>query len=167
MKSLSLVLLCFCGCLWAHKFHASLTSIEWNTDSESYEIVMRLFTDDLETALSRKSGNAQSLDADFGLAERQAYEYLKGCFQIKNGAHSMNYEWVGMEVQVDTVWVYLELKAKEKPKDLSLYNSVFFELFKDQVNTINHKDGREKQTLVFSRGDGAKKVTLNGSEQKK
>ena len=45
--------------LTIHDFHTSLAEVEYNTSSKTFEISLRVFTDDFEKALSQKKSIIQ------------------------------------------------------------------------------------------------------------
>ncbi len=142
--------------LYAHKFHAGLTQLEYNEETRALEIVLRLFADDLENILSTRSGKAVRLDRDPDI-ESKAHAYIRERFRIKDRTGKILVpRWVGMEYEVDTVWLYLELALPDGPQGLELRNRVFFDLFRDQVNTVNIKHGKHKKTLIYKWGDDFK-----------
>jgi hypothetical protein len=58
----------------AHDFHTSITRLEYNAKEKTFEVSIRLFTDDLEKGLS-KANNGQKIvvlnnDKNDGLVER-------------------------------------------------------------------------------------------------
>jgi hypothetical protein len=144
----------------AHKFHASLVEVDLNRETGRVEIGMRLFSDDLEAALTRKHGRKVRLDATED-AGALVLGYLREQFVIRDATGAtLELAWVGMEARVDEAWVYVEAKAPATLAGARVSDRVFFELFGDQVNTVNLQDGDARTTLVFSRGDGEKVVAF-------
>lgn len=144
-----------------HKFHASLTQIEFNAETGTAEVAMRLFIDDLENSLSKQVGVSIALDQDREMVIEETLKYIKKVLLVK-GPKSAAYEptWVGMEYDVHVVWVYVEFPVPKNIQSLEVMNRVFFDQFQDQVNTVNLKSGKKKETLVFRFGDSSKTVNL-------
>lgn len=137
----------------AHKFHESLAQIEYNAESGSAEMTFRLFADDLEKALSKRSGKTVRLDKTPDV-EAQALAYVKDRFELKNGDGQIKpFMWVGLELKVDTVWVYVEAPMPEGLKGAQIRNRIFFELFDDQVNRVHITYDGGKTDLVYKPGD--------------
>jgi hypothetical protein len=141
----------------AHKFHASLTEVEYDAADRTLEIAVRLFPDDLEAALARRSGRRIAIDAEG--ADRRMLEYLRDTLVI-TGPRGEAYElsWVGMEATVGTVWVYLQAGAPAGLAGGRIRNEMFLELFDDQVNTVNVKDGSRRATIVLKAGELEKPI---------
>lgn len=146
----------------AHKFHASLVEVDLNRTTGKLEVGMRLFADDLEAALARKHGRRVRLDATPN-AGPLVLDYLREQFVIRDAKGSaLELSWVGMEARVDEAWVYVESPAPATLAGARVSNRVFFELFGDQVNTVNFQDGDARTTLLFSPGDGEKTLSMTG-----
>lgn len=155
---MTLLCLCMLACL-PHKFHASITELEVNPETGKIEVVMRLFTDDLESALGKRLGRPVVIDRDDLSGEVLAY--ARDVFRIEDGkGQLLTLNWVGMEVQVKNTFVYLELDQPAALEGMTLVQRVFCELFNDQVNTVNHKHGDRHGTLIFKSGDKSKALTL-------
>ena len=136
-----------------HKFHESLAQLDYNAESRSVEMTFRLFADDLENALSKRSGKTFRLDRTPDAAA-QTLAYIKERFELKNGEGEIKpLTWVGMEAKVDTVWVYVEAQMAEGLKGAEVRNRIFFELFDDQVNRVHIRYDGGKTDLVYKRGD--------------
>jgi hypothetical protein len=142
----------------AHKYHTSFAAADYNSDEQSLQVSLRTFQDDLTEVLSRRAGRKISLDRRRE-AEPLALAYLQDVFQIKRAdGELLKLSWVGMEVNVDSVWLYFEVKVPGGIKGLYLRNLFMHDLFDDQTNLINVKEGGRKNALTFSRNDGFKAI---------
>jgi hypothetical protein len=140
----------------AHKFHASFTRIERNAETKSIEITVRVFADDLEAILSRREKRRIQAD-QIPDAEKVVGGYVRERLQVRDGdGAEISLSWVGMEVKVDSVWIYVEGKSPGGLQASTVVNTLFFDLFDDQVNTVSVKDGDRRGELIFRRGDKAK-----------
>lgn len=142
----------------AHTFHASLTQIEVNASANTVEVGIRVFVDDLEEALTRRTGRRVRLGTTAGF-DALALDYVSASLGIEgaNGKR-LAFSWIGRETSVDVVWLFVEAPLNGQLDGGRLENKLFFELFDDQVNTVNIKDGERRTTLTFSTGDGAKQI---------
>jgi hypothetical protein len=133
-----------------HEFHTSLAQINYNKGTQSFEVSLRVFTDDLEAALTLENQH-KKLTIDQDIADRIIQQYLEKHFALLNGQNKkkpMNY--VGKEVEVDVTWIYVEIPANENPSGFRLQNSIFTELFDDQVNIVNLKYLDTATTLLYN-----------------
>ena len=137
----------------AHKYYTSLARAEYNEESKAVEVALRVFADDFELALTRRSGRKVYLDKTEDAAAL-ALAYLRETFEVSGrDGRRVELRWVGMETQGDVAWLYFEAPLPEGPSGASLRDRVLLELFRTQVNIVNLKYGGAKLDLVFRRGD--------------
>ncbi len=145
----------------AHKYHTSFAEANYNREEQSLQVSLRTFADDLENILSRRAGKRISLDRKKEV-EPLLIAYLQDVFQLKGAAgESLKLSWVGMEAKVDSVWLYFETKVSGGIKGLQLSNRFLQDLFDDQLNMVNIKEGNRKIALTFARGDSFKPVEFS------
>lgn len=138
----------------AHKFHTSFTEADYNAQERSLQITLRTFPDDLENILSRRSRKAVRLDRKKE-AEPLLVAYLQETFQLKNAkGEIVKLSWVGMDAGVDSAWLYFEAHLPGDPAGAQLRNQFMFDLYDDQINLVNIKQGGRKRALTFKNGDG-------------
>ncbi|MCR9201937.1 MAG: hypothetical protein NXI04_25125 [Planctomycetaceae bacterium] len=104
------------GPVFAHRSHTSVAEVEWNAQSQVFEVAMRLHIADLEDAISvrnKKKFRIESTDN----AEQQIQAYLQNRFQIRSDVNVFaKLNWVGMELELHDAWVYFEVsQAKPAP----------------------------------------------------
>jgi hypothetical protein len=154
---LSLVCMAFVPEAFAHKYHTSVTRLEYNAEERSVEITIQTFADDLENILGKRAGKSVSLDASKD-AERLVFAYLRSVIELKSGKGISELEWVGMEMKGGTVWLYVLAKMPEGLSKASVRNALLFDLFEDQVNIVNVWYDGKKTSLVFKRGDNMQEI---------
>jgi hypothetical protein len=155
---LSVVYLCVgAPGVFAHKYHTSVTRLEYNAEDSSVEITIQTFTDDLEAILSKRTGKTVRLDAgkDSG---RLVLDYLQSAFELRMGDAKLELQWVGLEAKGGTAWLYVLTKLPGGLSKASLRNALLFDLFEDQVNIVNVLNNDMKSTLVFRRGDDKREI---------
>lgn len=127
-----------------HPLHLSVSDVVYKPENKSLEITQRLFSDDLEDALRHHSGkktdvlnpaNAEQLSALIG-------DYLSENFELQLNGQTVQPNYLGYEIEGEAVWVYLEVSNVKRIRQIGVRNTIFFELFDDQVNLINiEKEG--------------------------
>lgn len=132
-----------------HDFHSSLAEIHYNSASKSLEISLRVFSDDLESALTKANNRTIRIDESTA-AEPLIAQYLNKHFSLLDARSARKpIIWVGKELTVDVTWLYFEIPLTENLNGLKLHNSVLFELFSDQVNIVNISYQGQKRTYLF------------------
>jgi Domain of unknown function (DUF6702) len=144
----------------SHKIHVSVTSLEFSP-RQTVEIVIRVFSDDLENALSRRAERAVKIDPATAGKDRQVVEqvmaYLRSNFELKTKAgRPVALSWNGIEGQPDMFWIFVKGRAPGGLEGAQLRNKIFCELFDDQVNIVNAKHQGKQFGLMFESKDDFK-----------
>ncbi|MEO8499383.1 MAG: DUF6702 family protein [Vicinamibacteria bacterium] len=133
---------------WAHKFYASLAQVEHTTDNR-LEVSIRFFPDDLEAALRKSAGRTIAIENTKAFAA--AFEpWLNAAFLVQAGRRTSAFRYVGLEAQVEVVWVYVEAPWVESLERSSMRNALLVDLFPEQKNTVNFVEGKKRSSVVFS-----------------
>lgn len=139
----------------AHKFYVSLTTIDHNAAEQSLEITMRLFADDLERAVAREAG--RPLTHGQPGFDAAVLAVVQRALTVRQAdGRPVTLVWVGLENKVDVTWVYVEAPKVASSAGLTLRNTIFMDLFPDQVNMVHVKDARGRRALDFRGGDSFK-----------
>lgn len=156
--SLSIIALALAPVAFAHRYHTSVTRLEYKAEEHLVEITLQTFADDIEAALSKRTGarNVQ-LNSD-SKTNALLLQYLSSAIVLKNGDDKLELEWIGMELKGHSVWFYLQAKAPEGLAKASLSNILLFDLFNDQINIVNVFNSGKKSSLTFKRDDTPKAV---------
>lgn len=142
----------------AHKYYVSLTQAEYNDETKTLEIAVRVFADDLELALTRANKRAVYLDKTADVSNL-ILAYLQANFEIQNSKNeTQKFKWVGIETKVDSVWIYIETAMPEGLGGARARNNLFFELYPEQINTVNFKAGTKRFDFAWKSGDGWRNV---------
>lgn len=158
------------GNSYIHKVHVSVAQLEYNQKSQSVEITVRVFADDLENAVSQHAKRPVKIDPATANKDKRVGEailaYLRNSFELKSKTGTpVKLTWIGMEWQVDMYWLYVEGKLPAIPAHANgldgaqLRNKIFCDLFDDQVNIVNTKIHEKQVGLMFEAKDGFKIIT--------
>jgi hypothetical protein len=159
LASLSLLVVALAPGASAHRYHTSVTRLEYNAEEHLAEITVQTFADDIEAALSRRNGPAGNVRLDFSKKTNAlVLDYLRTVIEIKSGDAELELQWIGMELKGYSVWIYLQAKAPAGLSKTALRNQLLFDLFADQVNIVNVLNSGKRASLVFKRGDAAKEI---------
>ncbi|HWQ34804.1 MAG TPA: DUF6702 family protein [Blastocatellia bacterium] len=149
--------------LTLHRFHVSNSQLEYNQSAQSVEIIVRVFADDFQTAISRHAGREVRLDRleDWKDKTKTALivAYLNDNFVLKTKAgRPVRLTWVGMEGMADMFWIYVEGRMPGGLVGAQLKNRLHCELFDDQVNVVTVKFQGKQAGLMFEPKDGFKSI---------
>ncbi|MGB1032197.1 MAG: DUF6702 family protein [Flavobacteriales bacterium] len=135
-----------------HTYYFSLTQVVENHNSNSLEITMRLFTDDIEKALQdegeplRMGDKRQRKDLDV-LFE----DYLRKHFEIKTDQQTMLFSYIGLEVENDITYAYLEVPNFNGFSIIEFRNEFLMELYPEQLNRLNLKINGWNKTIELTK----------------
>lgn len=134
-----------------HDFHTSLTEINYNPKTKSLEMTIRVFTDDLELALTTiNNGKAVKIKPEDFSTDALTLKYLrKHLAFVSPNKDVVAYDFIGKEVELDATWLYVEVPAATNFQGYSIFNSIMTELFDDQTNLLNLIYPDKKKSFVF------------------
>lgn len=135
-----------------HAFHTSLTEIQYNAKEKSLEISIRMFTDDLEVALTKaNNGQKVMIGGKNDNSEAILSKYIQQHFAIITPQkQKKSITIIGKELEGDATWVYVEIPNSQDLKGHILYNNVMQEIFDDQTNLVNFFYLGNKKTYLFN-----------------
>jgi hypothetical protein len=139
-----------------HEFYVGLTDIEYNTRTETYQVSMKLFTDDLDLALEKTGSISEETPRDTLI-----FRYLRKHFQLEGEENAISLRPIGSETEADVTWIYLESGRQEPSAELLVLNDVFMEIFKDQTHIIHFIANGDIQSEITHRGNTSVKFKLN------
>lgn len=123
-----------------HPLHVSVTEIEYNEKAKALQIISRIFIDDLETSIRKKTGidELDILNPKDGLkTEELVGNYLKDHFQIKLDGKEQKTNFLGYEVEDFALICYIEIENVKGFKSIQVTNTVITEMYDDQSNLVH------------------------------
>jgi len=130
----------------AHNFHVSISQAEW--DEGLIKCTIRVFSDDLENSLQKSYGTEYRLES--AIEDERLARYLLNNFGFKINNESLEGEFIGMEIENDLSYLYVQFPLKEVPSSIEVYNLLFFNSFDDQSNIVNVKFGSMLRSAFLS-----------------
>ncbi len=137
--------LLWCCILPTHDFHYSRSDWQWNEETRAYEVTVRVFTDDWESALAGQAGKAAGGpirlgdDREHPRVAEWARGYLNNNIHLTSGSKAIPLVYIGMEVEHDVTYLFLESYPIQPKESIEIEQTMFFELFDDQVNEVHLK----------------------------
>jgi len=126
-----------------HKFYVSNTTIEHRPNEGVFQITMKIFTDDLETALTQFSGEKTVFSEGASKTEhtRVINDYLTKNFQIRTDGIRLIQNYLGKETEHDLTYLFVECTSASPHVIAEITNAVLMEVYPDQINLVNFKYG--------------------------
>ncbi len=140
-----------------HTYHSSILELRLNPRQQQVELALKVFTDDLENALSQ--GQPQHLSLQDPRAQALAAAYLREHLALALPAASarqprqaLALQFVGMQPEKDAYWLYAKAKLPRAAPAIWLRNTVMLDLFSDQMNIVNAESGPKKVSELYRAG---------------
>lgn len=146
-----------------HDFHTSLTQMQFDSKTQTVEISIRMFTDDLETALTRENGGKPVQFGSQTKPDQLLERYVRRHFVMADAQRKPRpYTYIGYEQEADAHWVYIEMPASgaDTFKNIVIKQDILMDLFNDQVNLVNIQYNQQKKTVVFRNNQPVQAVSL-------
>ena len=133
----------------AHRANFALTSIEWNAEAGSLEVIHRLHTHHALDAVRLESGAAApTLEDTAALAMLGVYVQRR--FDIRGPDDApIALEFVGAEVEGDYALVYQEAVLPRPPDRVAVRDDILADVLEDQINHVNVRLEGPVATLMF------------------
>jgi len=146
----------------AHDYHVSITDVSYNARTQRLEVAMKVFTDDLEEALSRRTKTKVHYSSSSEQVKRylEAYVQANLAFALQKGK-PLKTVFLGSEEEADVVWLYVEIPLPGASlSQLYVRNGVLTELFTDQMNIVSLTYKGKTTSVLLQTGDTEKKLSL-------
>jgi hypothetical protein len=151
----------------SHRYHTSLTRMDYNAKEKIIETSIQLFNHDLVPLLEERTKKKIDLEKTIDI-DKLIFSYLSENFVLKDEkGETKKIKWVGKELDVDTAWVYLEISSDKSLDNFSLQNTLFFESFPEQTNLVIARFDDKKSDLLFKVGDKFKAIKARVSSEEK
>ncbi|MCC2546989.1 hypothetical protein LJY25_11075 [Hymenobacter sp. BT175] len=144
----------------AHTYHASIMDVRYNAGKQQLEVALKVFTDDLEKALSTGQPapvTIEQLSRDRLNALAEGYLRRTVRFGTKPG-ETLPLQLLGVQKESDAHWVYFTVKPPKPVKGIYLQHRLLLDSFEDQMNIVNLEAGGKKQSALFRAGEESQKL---------
>jgi len=145
----------------AHNYHTSITDVKYNLRSQTLEVAVKVFTDDLESALTRQA-KKEIHYSNSAAVKQQLNDYLHStlAFALQPGK-PLPYTLLGSEEEDDAIWLYIEVPLKQTSlSQLYVKNAVLMDTFSDQMNIVNISYKGKTESMLLRKDELEKKVTF-------
>ena len=146
-----------------HPIHISVTYVEYNPKSGSFEITHKIFIDDFESALQLYDNESFQLGTKKELPETDSYikKYMAQQFEVKVNGETIKGEYLGREMDLESIWIYHEIKDVPNAEAIEIKNAVLLDLYEDQKNITHLKYKGQKQSFLFKKDEAVDTIKLD------
>jgi hypothetical protein len=146
-----------------HPIHVSVTEIEMDEKDKRLEIMMRVFTDDLELTLRQATGQRELdlLSQSESARDEVVSNYLKGHFKIALDGKSQKINYLGHEQEDAALIFYIEVPNVKKWKTIQIQNDIIMETHSDQSNLVHVTVQEKIRSLRLTKNNPVDKLTFD------
>ena len=124
----------------AHDVHLSKSEVNYDTKTQSVQVSISLFLDDMELALAARGANNVKLFSSYEVenAEELIENYLSDKLRFTQGDINLSTTFLGREISEDlsAVWCYIEISDIAPDRVLTVTNEIFMEIYDDQKHVM-------------------------------
>jgi hypothetical protein len=145
----------------AHPIYLSTTEIDYNKKAKTLEIAIKVFSDDLQEALTKEAGEPVEIATDREHKDATALiiDYLTDHFIVEINGKQKPFRYLTRRVVQDdfyATWILLEVPKVGNIKSFRLKNDILIE---EKDGQQNHVKFRESKDLSYARS-----VAVEGKE---
>lgn len=143
-----------------HPLHLTITNVDYDAKTKNYSVVIKIFTDDLQTMVLKKTGAKIPTDASIWTSEdlKNVNKYVLGNFQITS-ISPMKMIYVSKKSNENSVTLTYSTKITSK-NDVFIRNSLMMELYGDQKNLVIVKINDNEKGYELEKGKEQTKIVL-------
>jgi hypothetical protein len=145
-----------------HPLHVSVTDIVHDEKERELEIIMRIFTDDLETSI-RNQQNSPDLDLlnpAQSTTDELVKDYVLQRFSVSLDNKKQALNFLGTEVEGDALLCYIQVRSVKKWRTIEVLNSIVTEIYEDQSNLVHVTVGEKVRSLRLMKNNPSGKITF-------
>jgi hypothetical protein len=122
-----------------HPFYVSVTEMNYNEQSKSFEISCKMFAEDIEDVLKQNYKTAVDLGNDKLQPQNNNLlnDYMLKHLSFNINSKIVNFKFVGFEKEKESVYCYLELLNVPSVKKISVTNSILYDFKREQINILH------------------------------
>lgn len=148
-----------------HDFHVSKTEVHYKSETESLQLSVHVFIDDLELALAPYSENILNLlsDKEHPDSDSLISLYFNEVFKFSVDGQEVMPSYLGKEISDDFegAWCYLEQEDLASFDQLTIRNTLLCEVFDDQKNIVSFKiDNKSKAFNILDKEESELTIDL-------
>lgn len=132
-----------------HPLHVSVTDMVYDEKERELEIIIRIFTDDLETAIrtQRNNPDLDLLAPANSTTDELVKDYVLQRFSVSLDGKKQVLKFLGTQVEDDALLCYIQVHPVKKWKTMEVLNSIITEIYDDQSNLVHVTVGERVRSL--------------------
>ena len=146
----------------AHPLHTSLAELAYDPATKEIRISVRVFVDDLtkaSEAYARSHTRTAGLQTGARAVESPMLAYARAAFVVADrSGRALPLASCGGRRVGDLMWICFHAVVSGGVAGLRVAHRILFDLYADQINIVQASYDGKKTNLLFTRGDGLKRL---------
>lgn len=146
-----------------HAIYIAIVELHHEENSDEALLQVKVFTDDLEAALTNKYGQQVVVEKNIvtSATELKIQGYFKDHLKISVNNQLLSGNFSKITRETDAHWLYFHVKCPKKWLRLEMKADFFMELFPTQSNIFQVQTGENKRYYRFTNKENAKSFTFD------
>ena len=138
-----------------HPLHVSVVELNHNSAEKTFEISVRIFTDDFEKVLNQNYKTKIDLinPPDKAAMEKLVNDYIYKRVHIEADGKVVTLSFLGYEKDNDAIYSYFECANIPTVKKVNITNTLMHDLFTDQFNLMHITVGGTRKSTKLGYPD--------------
>ena len=146
--------------VFPHKYYVSTTLIDFDNKTQSFEITLKVFYDDLEKDLKLDSKKVDYIK-DYEYLNEIYKPYLNQNFQINSDNEAILINYLGFEKKQDQINFYMEINSDLLGQSIEIQNSILYNSFPNQKNIILIRKGKFRKSFIQDKYNSISSLLLS------
>jgi len=146
--------------VFPHKYYVSTTLIDFDNKTQSFEITLKVFYDDLEKDLKLDSKKVDYIK-DYEYLNEIYKPYLNQNFQINFDNEAILINYLGFEKRQDQINFYMEINSDLLGQSIDIQNSILYNSFPNQKNIILIRKGKFRKSFIQDKYNSISSLLLS------
>ena len=144
-----------------HEYYVSVTELTYAEEKQSVQIISQVFIDDLEQLLRERYNPNIILATDNEPKNYEALiaDYYQKKLEVVVNGKPVNFKYIGKVYDTDIIKSYLEIENVSGIKDISVSNTMLFEILPEQQHIIRLKIYEKNKSFLLTKAQ--EKCMLN------
>jgi hypothetical protein len=137
-----------------HDFFVSITELNYNSESKTFQISIKLFSEDFEKALAESGvpGVVFNKEDNDPKVDEYINRYINKHFALQVNGKDITFNYIGKKPEFDVTYLFIETEKVRNPEKVTITNTLLCSEFEEQTNMIQ---------ITFEEGGGVKSLLLN------
>jgi len=140
----------------AHPIHVSVTNIDYVVDSGKIDLSVKLYSEDFQTLINHKYNTLLNFTGQKRMTTKEqnaVVNYISENLSVMAASEVIDFKFTGWKTDHESVWLLFCAYCDVKSQVFTVRNTIFLDLFTDQVNLVILHAGDIQEGYDFNRWD--------------